>query len=75
MREVNGQTPRAIIRQTILGMERPFCLSELFEKLDNDYQIVERQLILNILEEMCESGAIKYSEVVDDSWRYSVVSA
>lgn len=75
MRDANGLTPRAIIRQTIRAMKVPFNLSDLFELLEKEYEIKDRQLILDILEEMCESGVIKYSEVVDDCWAFLVVSA
>lgn len=73
MENRNGLTSRAIIRQSILTMERPFYLSDLFRLLETKYGITNRQLILKILEELCESGTIKYSEVVDDDWAYVVV--
>lgn len=73
MKNMNGLTPRAIIRQTILTMDRPFNMSDLFYLLETTYQITNRQLILNIVEELCESGVIKYSEVIDDCWAFEVV--
>lgn len=72
MEKTNGLTSRAIIRQTILSMERPFNVSDLFYLLKKKYDITNRQLILNILEELCESGVIKYSEVFDDCWAFAV---
>lgn len=73
MKNMNGLTPRAIIRQTILTMDRPFYMSDLFYLLETGYGIKNRQLILNIVEELCESGVIKYSEVIDDCWKFEVV--
>ena len=73
MKNVNGLTSRAIIRQTILTMDRPFNVSELFYLLETKYEIKNRQLILNIVEELCESGVIKYSEVIDDCWAFEFV--
>lgn len=73
MKNVNGLTPRAIIRQTILTMDRPFYVSDLFYLLETEHGIKNRQLILNIVEELCESGVIKYSEVIDDCWKFEVV--
>jgi len=73
MKNTNKLTERAIIRQTILGMEKPFNVSELFYLLETTYGIVNRQLILNILEELCESGVIKYSEVRNDCWAFALV--
>ncbi len=73
MENMNGLTSRAIIRQTILSMERPFNVSNLFYLLETKCHITNRQLILNILEELCESGVIKYSEIIDDRWAFAVV--
>lgn len=73
MENRNGLTSRAIIRQTILTMDRPFNVSDLFYLLETEHKITNRQLILNILEELCESGVIKYSEVIDDRWGFEVV--
>lgn len=69
----NKSSSRAIIRQTILDMERPFSISDLFHRLESKYNIKNKQLALNILEELCESGLIKYSEVVDHHWAFEVV--
>lgn len=73
MKDTNRLTSRVIIRQTILAMERPFNVSDLFYLLETRYGIKNRQLILNIVEELCESGVIKYSEVIDDCWAFEVV--
>ena len=73
MENMNGLTSRAIIRQTILSMERPFNVSNLFYLLETKCHITNRQLILNVLEELCESGVIKYSEIIDDRWAFAVV--
>lgn len=73
MKNTNGLTQRAIIRQTILTMDRPFNMSDLFYLLETKYEINNRQLILNIVEELCESGVIKYSEVIDDCWGFEVI--
>lgn len=69
----NGKTPREIIRQTILSMDKPFNMTDLFYLLEEEHGIFNRQLILNIVEEMCESGVIEYSEVIDDRWLYRLV--
>ena len=64
---------RKIIRETILQMERPFNVSDLFYKLDSVYGIRNRALILEVLDELCDSGAIDYSEINDDCWAFNVV--
>lgn len=64
---------RKTIRETILEMERPFNVSDLFYKLDNTHGIRNRTLILDVLDELCDSGAIDYSEINDDCWAFNVV--
>lgn len=73
MENKTNLTSRAIIRQSILTMEQPFYLLELFKLLKTKYGIANRPLILKVLEELCESGTVKYSEVADDNWAYAVV--
>lgn len=64
---------RRIIRETILQMERPFNVSDLFYKLHSEYNIQNRVLILEVLDELCDSGVIDYSEINDDCWAFNVV--
>lgn len=64
---------RRIIRETILEMERPFNISDLFYKLDSVNNIKNRALIMEVLDELCDSGAIDYSEINDDCWAFNVV--
>lgn len=64
---------RKIIRETILQMERPFNVSDLFYKLDSTNGIRNRSLILEVLDELCDSGAIDYSEINDDCWAFNVI--
>ncbi len=73
MKSRDGLTLRTIIRQTILSMDRPFSLSDLFRRLEDEHQITNHRLIMTILEELCESGVIEYADI-DDLWRYRVVS-
>lgn len=63
---------RKTIRETILQMERPFNVSDLFYKLDS-IGIQNRALILEVLDELCDSGAIDYSEINDDCWAFNVI--
>lgn len=65
---------RKTIRRTILRMERPFNVVDLFYTLEKDHDIQDRKLILDILDEMCESGVISYSEIYDDCWAFAVVA-
>lgn len=61
-----------IIQTVILEMERPFNISDLFYTLSHHHGIENRSLILAVLDELCESGAIDYSEIYDDCWAFSV---
>lgn len=65
---------RRTIRRTILSMERPFNVVDLFYTLEKDHGIQDRKLILDTLDEMCESGEISYSEIYDDCWAFAVVA-
>lgn len=60
------------IQAVILEMDRPFNISDLFYILETEYNIQNRPLILAMLDELCESGALDYSEVNDDCWAFSV---
>lgn len=59
------------IKETILNMERPFNVSDLFYRLAAK-GITNRTLILEVLDELCDSGLIDYSEINDDCWAFSV---
>lgn len=60
-----------IIKETILDMKRPFNVSDLFYRLQAR-GITNRTLILEVLDELCDSGLINYSEINDDCWAFSV---
>jgi len=62
-----------IICDIVLNMERPFKISQFLREVDR-YGITNKDLALDILNQMCESGAVKYSEVEDDVWKYKVVA-
>lgn len=63
---------RKVIKKTILEMERPFNVSDLFYRLDA-LGVKNRSLILEVLDELCDSGIIDYSEINDDCWAFSVI--
>lgn len=54
----------------ILSMDRPFKISQLFIEMEKN-NINDRELVLKLLDQLCDSGLIKYSEVEDDQWLYS----
>lgn len=63
------------IRQTILSMEKPFCITDLFAALNSE-GIDDRDLILEILDELYERGIIEYRRregIIDDpKWAFYV---
>lgn len=54
-----------IISETILEMEKPFMLTDLFFRLE-EQGIVDKALILHILNHLCDAGFVDYSEYVND---------
>lgn len=54
-----------IIQKTILEMEKPFLMSDLFNKLAL-VGITDKEAILNILDELLNMGLVEYSDVNDD---------
>lgn len=64
----------SIIKKTILSMERPFKVSDLFYQLYLK-DIKDQALILRVLDELCDNGLINYSEINDDCWAFSVIKS
>ncbi len=54
-----------IIQKTILEMEKPFLMSDLFNKLAL-VGITDKEVILNVLDELLNIGLVEYSDVNDD---------
>ena len=52
-----------IIKNVILDMEKPFDISDLFIKLDRDYNITNKTKILFVLSILIDSGLVDYSEI------------
>lgn len=67
-----NQSSYEIVRKTILGMERPFNVSDLFYRLKKECNVTNRALILEVLEDLCENDIISYSEIQDDCWAFRV---
>ena len=57
----------------ILGMEKPFKISQLLCEAHR-YGIENDDLVLDILDQLCESGIIKYSEIENDVWAYKKIA-
>lgn len=57
------------ISRTILNMEMPFKLSELYDVLEQK-GITDRELILDVLNQLYERGLVDYASVEDDTLEY-----
>ena len=58
-----------IIRSTIIEMDKPFQLYELFEVLE-EKKITDKRLILGVLNDLINSGAVSLSEIKIGEWAY-----
>lgn len=57
------------ISRTILNMEIPFKLSQLYEVLERK-GITDKELILDVLNQLYEKGLVDYASVEDDTLEY-----
>lgn len=60
---------KLVISRTILEMDIPFKISELYSKLD-EKGIKDKALILDVLNQLYESGLVDYSSFEDDTFEY-----
>ena len=56
----------------ILSIDRPFKISQLLSKME-ERRITNKDLVLEILGQLCESGIISYAEIEDDVWAYKKI--
>ena len=63
---------RQLILETVMELERPFSLSFLFLCLKKK-GVVNRTFVLEVLDYLCETGWVRYSEIIDDCWAYEFV--
>lgn len=62
---------KIIISKTILAMNIPFKLSDLYAKLATQ-GIQDHALILDVLNELYENGLVDYSSVEDDTFEFCI---
>lgn len=60
---------KLVISRTILNMEIPFKLSQLYDVLEQK-GITDRELILDVLNQLYEKGLVDYASVEDDTLEY-----
>lgn len=54
-----------IVRKVILELDKPFKMSELFDKL-SAYGISDRVMVLTVLNSLLDNGLVQCSDVEDD---------
>lgn len=65
---------RKLIRETILGMEQPFTRGDLCRKIIRAYPEIKSGLVLDVLDELCDSEVVKvYLDVDNNEIYFSVV--
>ena len=57
------------IATIIIEIEKPFSLFGLFH-VCKKAEITDEELILEVLEDLCDSGIVSYSEIQDQCWAY-----
>lgn len=65
-----GRKAYSTIRDVILEMETPFHLTELFAELAK-LDITDRDLILNVLDDLRDAGLVAFTLHGDVGWVYS----
>ncbi len=60
---------KAKISSTILNMKKPFKLSQLYQVLEKE-GITSKTLILDVLNQLYESGLVDRTDVEDDVFEY-----
>lgn len=58
-----------IIRKTIINMDKPFLLSDLFNKLA-EQGITDKAQILGVLNDLINNGTVSQSEIKFGVWGY-----
>lgn len=58
-----------IIRNIIINMDKPFLLSDLFEKLA-EQNITDKTQILGVLNDLINNGTVSLSEIDLGVWAY-----
>lgn len=59
-----------VIRSTIINMDKPFQLTDLFKKLNEENDITDIDLIIDVLNYLINEGLVSMSEIDFDVWAY-----
>ena len=61
------------IKDIILAMDKPFNKIDLIYVMDYHHGIENHNLICDVLDDLCESGFIRYVEIERNCWAFVVV--
>lgn len=70
---MNKKSIRKAIAAIIIQLDKPFRISDLFQ-VCYDNGIKDEDLILDVLDELCDLGDIKYYEISDNCWAYNRIA-
>lgn len=70
-----SQGVKHLIRWVILLRDKPFVVSDLFQLLRQEYGIEDRMLVLDILNDLIDSGLVECSDVIGNFVKYQSLTA
>ena len=60
---------REIVTNIILNTKQPFNTTDLFTRLQ-EFEIENKDLVLDTLDNLCECGLVDYREIDNDCWAF-----
>lgn len=60
------------IKNMILNMKSPFNISDIIQTAGTK-NIKNKRLILSIVDELCDSEILQYSEISDGCWAFNLI--
>ena len=60
---------RKTVARIIMNINRPFSVFRLYDDCKNN-GIDSKDLVLDVLESLCDSGMVQYVEITDNCWAY-----
>ena len=61
-----------VIKDTILGMDKPFNMSDLYCILKEKHSITNRMLIHEVVDGLCDAGFLEFKEIYDNVFGFEV---
>ena len=61
------------IARYVIDLKSPFKVSELYRMLEEDNISTDKEIILDVLDELYQNGHVNGKELEDESWGYESV--